>query len=613
MKDFRIRVSLRFKLLLLLITLPLISLGLYLFIATDLFKSDKKAYVYDSSAAVSRALATQMRMEIQSTYSGLRSLADTFDLSQGDFPQGSKDLFQKDPRSFAMVLFRKDSESGKYVKLAQLVKEQPAVQKFALDDSAVGTVRDQGVFSGTYISEYDELPGAVKVAFRLGAVSEPNHIVLVALHQAEELLNAFQDSSLYSSFALTRKGQISIGGMSVVGTDLTLLRNILESKATDSAADVRLSDGLNYLISYSSVGIGDLVVVSKVDRAKAFKAVEILVAKSLLFFVALIASTLIISVFASNRLTSTLRELFEATNRMAAGDFAVRVESRSQDEVGGLAESFNFMAGEVSRLMTATAEKARMESELSTVKTVQETLFPPSEAQFGPLRISGHFEPASECGGDWWNYSRIDNKILLWVGDATGHGAPAALITSAARSAAVVIESLPAVTPALALTIMNKAIHQTSKGQIMMTFFIASIDLDKKTFTYSSASHDPPYLLRRRGETFSKKDLMPLNDVNGPRLGDRLDFVYEETMIDFEPGDLVFFYTDGILDIQNPEGKKWGERNFLKSLIDSANNGQDISAKLSELLAKVNAYRSGAHLIDDVTMVMCEYEKKEAA
>lgn len=612
MKDFRIRVSLRFKLLLLLITLPMISLGLYLFIATDLFKSDKKAYVYDSSAAVSRALATQMRMEIQSTYANLRGLADTFDIAQNDFPQGTKDLFQKDVRLFAMVLYRKDAETGKYTKLAQLVKDQSAVQKFVSDEALIGSLRDQGVSSGTYISEYENLPGAVKVAFRLGAVSEPNHIVLVALNQAEELLNAFQDSALYASFALTRQGQISIGGMSVVGTDLTLLKNILASKATDSAADIRMSDGLNYLISYSSVGMGDLVVVSKVDRAKAFKAVEVLVAKSVLFFVALIASTFIISVFASNQLTSTLRELFEATNRMAAGDFAVRVESRSKDEVGGLADSFNFMAGEVSRLMTATAEKARMESELSTVRTVQETLFPPANAQFGPLKISGHFEPASECGGDWWSYSRVDNKVILWVGDATGHGAPAALITSAARSAAAVIESLPSVTPALALTIMNKAIHQTSKGQIMMTFFIAAIDLDQKTFTYSSASHDPPYLLRRRGESFGKKDLLPLNDVNGPRLGDHKDFVYEETTIAFEPGDLVFFYTDGILDIQNPEGKKWGERNFLKSLIDSANSKQDISAKLEELLSKVNAYRSGAQLIDDVTMVMCEYEKRAA-
>src|SRR5205823_2940179 len=116
-------------------------------------------------------------------------------------------------------------------------------------------------------------------------------------------------------------------------------------------------------------------------------------------------------------------------------------------EVGGLAESFNYMAAEVSRLMSETAEKARMQSELATVKTVQETLFPASQSQFGPIRIKGHFEPASECGGDWWNYSRVEDKIFLWIGDATGHGAPAALITGAACSAAAVIEGLPDMSP----------------------------------------------------------------------------------------------------------------------------------------------------------------------
>jgi sigma-B regulation protein RsbU (phosphoserine phosphatase) len=168
------------------------------------------------------------------------------------------------------------------------------------------------------------------------------------------------------------------------------------------------------------------------------------------------------------------------------------------------------------------------------------------------------------------------------------------------------------VTPAGALTILNRAIQQTSKGQIMMTFFVAAIDLDERRFTYACASHDPPYFLRQKGRPFSKKDLIPLNEVNGPRLGEQKDFKYQETTLEFEPGDMVFFYTDGILDIQDPAGRKWGERSFLKSLLESANSGQDIQGKLAELRDKMDAYRSGSDLVDDVTMVMCEYGAKVA-
>jgi phosphoserine phosphatase RsbU/P len=612
MSKFKIGLSLRYKLLALLITIPLVSLGLYLLMATDLFQKDKVAYVFDSSATVSRSLATQARMEINASYASYRAIVENFDFTAGDFNQAGKDLFAKSPRAQAVVLFRRSNE-GQYVKMGQIAKENPPAQKFLTEEAAIKSLRELAVKNTIALVESMETPGVLKLAFRLGEENEANHMVLMVLHSADDMMGAFDGGgSLYSSFMVTRSGAIAVGGMSVVDTDLGLLKDVLKGKVNEGTTEAKLADGQTYLVSYATVGMGDLMVLSRVDKAKALKAVEVLIAKSLLFFVALLASTLLIAVFASNKLTSALRELFDATTKIAAGDFTVRVQPRSKDEVGGLAESFNFMAGEVARLMADTAEKARMEGELATVKTVQETLFPEARQQFGPLNIRGHFEPASECGGDWWSYSRIDNKIFIYVGDATGHGAPAALITSAARSAAAVIESMPGVTPGKALTIMNRAIHQTSKGSIMMTFFIASIDLDANQFTYSSASHDPPYFMRRSGEKITKKDLMPLNEVNGPRLGDQKDFQYQETSIDFQPGDQVFFYTDGILDIEDPKGKKWGERAFLKSVIDSANSTESVDTKIDLIRAQIEAFRTGSNLIDDVTMVMCEYEKRAA-
>src|SRR5690606_13898188 len=120
---------------------------------------------------------------------------------------------------------------------------------------------------------------------------------------------------------VSRGGFAVIRAMDVVGSDLQILRNVLTGQATEGTTEARLSDGQVYLISYSSVGMGDLLVISRVDKANALKAVEVLIVKSMLFFVALLGSTLIISVIASSRLTATLRELFEATKRIAQGDF----------------------------------------------------------------------------------------------------------------------------------------------------------------------------------------------------------------------------------------------------------------------------------------------------
>ncbi|MGE4133590.1 MAG: PP2C family protein-serine/threonine phosphatase, partial [Bdellovibrionales bacterium] len=542
-------------------------------------------------------------------YENTRGIVEAYSPESGQFSEFGQGLFDRNNRIHAVILERKDS-SGQFKRLGHLLKPAPPAQAFPGNAAVLDKLREHALDSGVSFVEYEGMPATLATAFRLGEKDDPRPSVVFVLYQANDLLNAFVGSG--STFVVSSTGRVAIGTLEVVGTDLDLLRPLLANTASEGTSEVKLSDGAQYLISFSKVGFGDFMVISRTNRARALKAVQVLVVQSLLFFVMLLATTFLISVFASNRLTSTIRELFEATRKIAQGDFNVKVESKSGDEVGGLADSFNWMAAEVSRLLSETAENARMQNELSTVKTVQETLFPPSQSQFGPVRIAGHFEPASECGGDWWNYSRIDNKIYLWIGDATGHGAPAALITSAARSAAAVIESMPDMTPGKALSVLNRAIHQTSKGQILMTFFVAAIDLDQNTFTYANASHDPPYLLRRSGEKITRKDIVPLNDVNGPRLGDAKDFMYDEITLDFTPGDLVFMYTDGILDVQDPAGKKWGERAFLKSLVDSANSTSELDGKLNVIIDQIQKFREGAQLIDDVTMVMCEFDRRAA-
>lgn len=601
--------SLRYKLLFVLTTLPVISLSLYLFMATDLFKKDKIAYVFDSSATVSRSLATQARIELQGALTSLGMIVQNFDLNQNQFNPVAQDLFNKNGKIQALVLYRHEV-SGVYSLLGQVIKENPHAKSFSQDAKVQEKIRELAFHNSAAVSESALAMGYINFAFRLGEKGGQNQFVAVALYKAEDLVTAFEQSGVYSSIAITPSGVLSLGTAEGMSSDIEKLKTVLGRKAAEGTAELTFRDGLVYLVSYATVGVGDLAVISKVDKQKALKAVEVLLYKSVLFFIALIAGTLLMSVVLSGQLTSTLRELFDATTKIAQGDFSVRVVPRSNDEVGGLAESFNYMAGEVSRLMAETAEKARMQNELATVRTVQETLFPASFSQFGPLKIKGHFEPASECGGDWWSYSRVDEKIYIWIGDATGHGAPAALITAAARSAAAVIESLPNVTPGSALSIMNRAIHQTSKGQIMMTFFMAAVDVKNGTFTYASASHDPPYLMKRSGNKLSKKDLQPLNDVNGPRLGDNPNFQYEDISVPFGPGDQAFFYTDGILDVQDIAGNKWGERQFLKTLVDCANKA-DVEAKIDGLCEVVNNFRQGSVLIDDVTMVFCEYDAAE--
>jgi phosphoserine phosphatase RsbU/P len=300
-----------------------------------------------------------------------------------------------------------------------------------------------------------------------------------------------------------------------------------------------------------------------------------------------------------------LTQLLDATKSISQGKFDIKVPVTSRDEVGSLALSFNKMAAEVSRLLSETAESSRMQSELKTAQTVQETLFPATSAEIGDLAITGFYEPASECGGDWWHYNWVDGKVFLWIGDATGHGAPAALITSAAKSASTVIENLK-VDPAEALNLLNRSIYDVSRGRIMMTFFLACFDPKTRTLTYANASHESPFLIRKTDKELKKKDLVPLNEVNNPRLGQSRETQYEQTSVQLEVGDRILFYTDGIPDIQNVKLETWGEREFLKSVIKSNQNFPPVNQAVASLTETFQAYRTTASLIDDITFFMAE-------
>jgi len=135
----------------------------------------------------------------------------------------------------------------------------------------------------------------------------------------------------------------------------------------------------------------------------------------------------------------------------------------------------------------------------------------------------------------------------------------------------------------------------------MMTFFLASYDITTGELTYANASHEAPYLIKKGDEPPKKKTLIPLNEVNNPRLGQARDTTYDQQTVQFDVGDSVFFYTDGIPDIKNPGGEAWGEREFIKNMISCFQDYPEPAIGVSRFVKNFSDYRQNSSLVDDVT------------
>lgn len=604
-------ISLRYKLLAALTVIPLLGLSLFLVLAVRTFEKDKIAYIFDSSLSVSKNRAARVSSEISTVISIMQAVVLSYQADTKTLAEVGAYYFNNDKRLEGFQLFAWDPETNGSQRTVELVKDTGREIVASHEQLAKALVSQLSTQELVGVRP----PGVEKKIFlaaRFGAVDDPKRLVAVTLVDASDLAQVFMEAGAYRTFLARKDGKpifISEGVLQDSWTSEDIWSELSRFKTPEGIAELKSPAQQQYLASFVDVGVADLVVISLVNKADALLAVTDLIRRSIALFAALIAFTAILAVFAARGLTGALSRLSYATRKIAGGDFGFRVEVKSGGEIGVLANSFNVMAEEVSRLMKETAEKARMESELATAKTVQETLFPDSNADLGAVQISGYYMPASECGGDWWYYCENGDKVYIWIGDATGHGAPAALLTSAARAVASVIHYGPPRPVSESLGVLNRAICETSKGKMMMTFFLACIDRRTGVMTYANASHEPPMLLHATDATPSRDDFIPLNQVNNPRLGEQIDCVFKETALQLKPGDRVVLYTDGVVDVKSPEQKTWGERRFLKALANELGQPQAVSSSLDGVIRTLHEFRSETPLDDDVTLILFDYRE----
>ncbi len=598
------RLSIKNKILIVLSSLPILAIGFIVAMATNVFKDDKLAYVYDSALSSVRGKSSSVSSQIDGFIQSLKAINVNYIPLSNKLTQNGESYFVAESSLKAFMIY---SWNGEYFKENFKVTKDMSFN--TEEQSLLNHLMQETWYNGFAIGTSKQHPMHLYLVAKVEDGDNSKLTILTV--ENENFFSLFGEGSSEDTYLYH-----SLRGR-VLGPDrdfslMDFLQNNVFSGDFAEGTKEAVFDKDAYLTSYSKVGKADLYVVSLVNRDQALSAVQTMTRRSLIFTGLILCVLIIIGVFASNSLTLALRNLADATAQVMDGNFSVRVENHNDDEIGTLAKSFNKMTEEVSRLMDKTAENARMESELQTAHTVQDTLFPKSDAHIGPISIYGKSVPATECGGDWWHYSDKGSKVFIWIGDATGHGVPAALLTSAARAVASVIEDIENMTPSQALSMLNKAIYSTSKGEMMMTFFLACIDFEKNTMTYCNGSHDPPFFLSHEISSQPKRtDYLPLMDVNSPRLGESPSSEYKDFEMKFEKGDRIIFYTDGIVDVKSPEGSLYGERRFLKALSNITE--KKVSETVDSVFDNFNNFRQETPLDDDVTLVLVEYLGEQAA
>lgn len=317
------------------------------------------------------------------------------------------------------------------------------------------------------------------------------------------------------------------------------------------------------------------------------------------------------SVLLARLLTRPVNQLVAGTQRVAEGDLSVRVPQERSDEFGDLARSFNDMIGAIAAHREELKETERMSQELATARKIQQAMLPASAPFDKSLNIDFYLETSTEVGGDYFDFLPLgDSKLAFVIGDVTGHGVPAALLMAVIKSC-LHTQVLTNHKVSEVMTIANSILHQSSFERRFMTFFYSILDTETGRLTYANAGHLYPYLYRQ-----ATGELYTLEMASYP-LGVRPMLVVHEKEVILEQGDVLFFYSDGIIEAKNEAGEEFGfER--LEGLIreHGHRSAETVKAKILEswqgfVSDGVAADRTTAPLAlradDDVTIVVVKY------
>jgi serine phosphatase RsbU (regulator of sigma subunit) len=391
--------------------------------------------------------------------------------------------------------------------------------------------------------------------------------------------------------------------------------------------------GVSVLSAYKPLKIADMhwVLMSEIDEEEAFDQVTKLRHNILVGFLGLLVVVFAVSYFMSRAITKPLNELTKEALELADGNLDVEIKLGTQDEIGILAQSFKKMQISISKLIhdlqdinhnledkvterTAEVRKQKdvieekqkeIVDSIHYAKRIQSTILPSNDYLAKNLNdFFVLFKPKSIVSGDFYWATRVVNKnetetksekFYLAVCDSTGHGVPGAFMSI--LNISFINEAINEKKIEEPHEILNYVRQRLIKnlshegGQDGMDGTVICFDKINNTITYASA-HNAPVIVRNNVMIDGHADKMPIGK------GIKTD-PFTLHKIDFEKGDMLYFYTDGYADqFGGPKGKKFKYKTLNNLLVD--NSGKPLIEQRQIIFETFDNWKGELEQIDDV-------------
>jgi phosphoserine phosphatase RsbU/P len=214
------------------------------------------------------------------------------------------------------------------------------------------------------------------------------------------------------------------------------------------------------------------------------------------------------------------------------------------------------------RLADTRKSDARLKRELIEARELQENLLANSasaESSITGLQVAIKWQPAKTVGGDYVAAFNIDNEhAALCVADVVGKSLPAALLMANFQASLKSLAPLY-LAPEDVSTRLNDVLYANIPLHKFVTSFYGVVNIPQRTLAFTNAGHNPPLLMRERGECVRLED-------GGSVLGAFPDALYTQAEVELHHADRLVLFTDGLTEALDASGEQFGEERLISLL-----------------------------------------------
>ena len=242
-----------------------------------------------------------------------------------------------------------------------------------------------------------------------------------------------------------------------------------------------------------------------------------------------------------------------------------------------------------------------MKRDLEIPREIQTWLVPSFPPEIPGADVAFASRPQNSVAGDYYdafypiNSGAEGGKLMLVIADVAGKSIPAALLMATLQASLRTIASEGASLADLIVRLNRYACAHSLEGRRFTTIVIAEYDPPSRRLAYVNAGHNAP-LVRRSNGTIEKLE------IGGVPLGIEVPAVYQTSSVQLGPGDLLIFFTDGVIEAFDENGQEFGNERWLAA-IRSLPKGT-AQESLQYLMTRVDAFVGVTRQSDDITCMV---------